>query len=457
MATGLQESGEYGGIMARSLATALLIVFLAKPADQAQERRPTGLPKKITWTFNFDAGWGSFGFANSLFTNPKEPGVNENLSDQWFEGYVKPALSGKYQFQSTSELYGKISAVGERTYGSIPAAFGEDVSSFQAEDLYIGWRSGSVLDHLGENGLDFSVGREQYTLGHGMLLFDGAAEGGSRGGYWTNARKAFQFAAIGRVRPGPHLVETFYLDRDELAESDSGSRVWGTNYELTLGEDTTLGATYMKWFADPAMKPERDGLNVFNVRAYATPIARIPDLSLEFEYASERNGDALHANAWTLQGTYELSGVTWTPALTYRYAFFQGDNPLTRRNEAFDPLFPGFYDWGSWWQGEIAGEYFLSNSNLKSHLVRAHVSPSDAVGGGLIFYKFIADRPASYAPHVTSSDLAFEIDAYVDWKLNQNFAISFLGAFADPGKAVQQATGRTKNFAYGMIYVAYSY
>ncbi|MGE5833939.1 MAG: alginate export family protein, partial [Acidobacteriota bacterium] len=443
--------------MTRSLGTALLIVFLAKPGEQAQDSRPTGLPKKIAWTFNFDAGWGSFGFANSLFTNPKEPGVTENLSDQWFEGYVKPALSGRYHFKSTAELYGKISAVGERTYGSIPAAFGEDVSSFQAEDLYIGWRSGTLLDRLGEHALDFSVGRQPYTLGHGMLLFDGAAEGGSRGGYWTNARKAFQFATIGRVRPGRHLVETFYLDKDELEESDSGSRLWGTNYEITLGDDTTLGATYMKWSADPAMKPERDGLNVFNVRAYATPIARVPDFSFEVEYAAERNGDALHSNAWTLQGTYELGSVRWTPALTYRYAFFQGDNPRTNRSEAFDPLFPGFYDWGSWWQGEIAGEYFLSNSNLKSHLVRAHVSPAEPLEGGLMFYKFIADRPASVAPRVTSSDLALEIDAYVDWKLNQNFAISFLGAFADPGKAVQQATGRTKNFAYGMVYVAYSY
>lgn len=430
----------------------------AEKSDQAKgEARPTGLPSGITWKFNFDAGWGTFGFANSLFNNPKEPGVNENLSDQWFEGYVKPALSGTYQFQSSSEIYGKLSAVGERTYGSIPAAFGEDVSSFQAEDLYIGWRSGKRFDRLGENALDFSVGREQYTLGHGMLLFDGAAEGGSRGGYWTNARKAFQFAAIGRVRPGPHLVEAFYLDKDELEENDTGSRLWGTNYELTLGEDTTLGATYLRFFADPAIKPGRDGLNVFNVRAYATPIGRVPDLSFEVEYASERHGDLLRSNAWTVQGTYEFGQVTWTPALTYRYAFFQGDDPETDRNEAFDPLFLGFYDWGSWWQGEIAGEYFLSNSNLKSHLVHAHVSPTEAIGGGLMFYKFIADQPASIAPRVTSSDLAVEVDAYVDWKLNQNFAISFLAAYADPGKAVRQATGRTKNFAYGMVYVAYTY
>ena len=206
-----------------------------RPQDK-QEDRATGLPSAIKWTFNFDAGWGTFGFGNSLFINPKEPGVDVNLSDQWFEGYVKPALSATYTFASSSEIYGKVSAVGERTYGSVPESFGQDVSSFGPEDLYIGWRSGKSLS-IGENALDFSVGREQYRLGHGFLLWDGAAEGGTRGGYWTNARKAFQFAAIGRFKPGPHTVEAFYLDKDELEESDSGSRLWGLNYEYAIGKE----------------------------------------------------------------------------------------------------------------------------------------------------------------------------------------------------------------------------
>ena len=49
----------------------------------------------------------------------------------------------------------------------------------------------------------------------------------------------------------------------------------------------------------------------------------------------------------------------WQPVLYYRYAFFEGDNPNTAANENFNPLFPAFNDWGSWWQGEIAGEWFL--------------------------------------------------------------------------------------------------
>ncbi len=174
-------------------------------------------------------------------------------------------------------------------------------------------------------------------------------------------------------------------------------------------------------------------------------------------YASERNADALNSNAWTLQGAYELSKTRWTPTLSYRYAFFEGDDPDTTANEAFDALFLGFSDWGTWWQGEIAGEYFLSNSNLVSYLFRAHVSPSDAIGAGLMFFKFVADKPASVAPGVTDKDLANEIDAYVDWELNSNFTVSVVGAYADPGKAVQQASGRTKNFAYGMFYLGYSF
>jgi hypothetical protein len=431
------------------------LALLGAAMANAQERS-TGLPAPVTWTFNFDAGWGTFGFANSLFENPKEPGIRENLSDQWFEGYVKPALSASYALGSTSEVYGSVSAVGERTYGSVPEVFGDDVSSFGPENLFIGWRSGKSLA-IGENALDLRVGRSEYQLGHGFLLYDGSAEGGSRGGYWTNARKAFELAAIGRFKPGAHTVEAFYLDKDELDEGETGSRLSGVNYEFSAGEANTFGVTYMKWMAHDAALPERDGLNVFNVRAYTAPIAPVPDLAFEFEYAWERNGDLLHSDAWTIQAAYQFSGRVWQPTVTYRYAVHQGDDPDTSRNEAFDPLFPGFYDWGTWWQGEIAGEYFLANSNLESHMARLHVDPNDSIGAGLLLFKFNVDQPRSLGPGVTATDAAFEIDAYTDWKVTSNATLSLVAAFANPGKAVEQSSGRTRNFTYGMAYVAYSF
>ena len=62
-------------------------------ADHPSEQRSTGLPAKVDWTFNLDAAWGMFGFANSLYRDVR-PDPSGNLDDNWFEGYAKPALSG---------------------------------------------------------------------------------------------------------------------------------------------------------------------------------------------------------------------------------------------------------------------------------------------------------------------------------------------------------------------------
>ncbi len=99
----------------------------------------------------------------------------------------------------------------------------------------------------------------------------------------------------------------------------------------------------------------------------------------------------------------------------------------------------------------------MANSNLASHQLRLHFAPSETIGTGVIAWDFLADQPASIGPNVTARDIAFEMDWYMDWKLNRNFTASFVAAFANPGKLVEQNSGRTKNFGYGMIYLAYSY
>jgi len=425
-------------------------------APAAPEERPTGLPSGVQWTFNFDAGAGGFGFRNSLFEDPKE-GVKETFGDNWAEGFAKPAISGKVNGVAGGELFGKFSVVGERTYASPPELVGPDESSFFPEDAFIGWRSGKAIPALGDNGLEVTVGRAPFTIGHGLILWDGAAEGGSRGGYWSNARKAWAFATIGRIKTGPNTLEAFYLKKDELPERITDTRLWGGNYEFRPGARNTFGATYLHLWANPAVSPQRNDLNVYNLRAYTAPVPMVPDVTVDAEYVWERNQDRLHADAWTAQGAYELSMVTWKPKFTYRYAFFQGDDPSTTRNEAFDPLLLGFSDWGYWWQGEIAGEYFLSNSNLISHMVRAHVTPNDSIGAGAMYYKFLLDQPGSFAPGVTDRHLLDEIDGYCDWKINKNFTASFVLAFAHPELAAQQAFNRTQNFRYGMVFLAYSY
>ena len=101
------------------------------PAPE-EEERSTGLPGKGHWTFNLDAALGAFGFANSLYTNVR-PDPSGNLGDNWVESFVKPAISASFGV-GESELYGKLSAVGERTFAAPPSLVGEEASSFQVED-----------------------------------------------------------------------------------------------------------------------------------------------------------------------------------------------------------------------------------------------------------------------------------------------------------------------------------
>jgi hypothetical protein len=190
------------------------------------------------------------------------------------------------------------------------------------------------------------------------------------------------------------------------------------------------------------------------VRAFTAPFPNFKALSFEAEYAIEDNDTALDSTAWNVLVAYQLE-MTWKPKVSYRYAFFEGDDPATPENEAFDGLFTGFNDWGTWWQGEIAGEYFVSNSNLISHQLRVHAQPSEAIATGLIFYDFVLDNVESAG--VTADDVAQELDWYLDWTINDNFLLSVVAAVAEPGDAVEQSSGRTDTFWYGMLFAAYSF
>jgi hypothetical protein len=442
----------------RMLASVAVLVTLDATTTHGQEPAkedswaPPGLPAGLDWTFNFDATVGYFSFGNSLYTDPKPDQPSGDLTANWLEGSLKPALSAEYTTDSSAQFYGKLSGVGERTYGASPSLVGGDANSFELEDFHIGWRSGNSLEGLGENALEFTVGRSRYRLGNGLLLWDGAAEGGSRGGYWTNARQAFEMAVIAKFKLGNNTFEGFYLERDDLPESESDTQLAGVNYEYAIGEDTTLGGTYMQFSADPAVRPERDGLNVYNLRAYSAPF-RNKALSFEVELVQEDNGDLLDSMAYNALVAYQLN-TRWQPKISYRYALFEGDDPATATNDSFDGLLTGFSDWGSWWQGEIAGEYFVSNSNLASHQLRVHTTPTESISTGLILWDFLLDQVAVSGD---PDDVAFELDWYMDWSVNDNFVMSFVAALAEPGDAVEASSGRTDTFLYGMIFAAYSF
>ena len=252
----MSHTGHPKSAVRAALLTLLFAAASAAVAQDSAQARPTGLPKQVEWKFDVGAGLGWFGFGNSLYTNVR-PDPSGDLSENWVEAYFKAGLGGIYHLKK-SEFVGKLSAVGEGTFSAPPPIVGGEATSFGLEDAYLGWHSGTTIGKT-ENLLELSAGRKPYTIGHGMVIWDGAAEGGSRGGFWSNARKAWEFAGVARFAPKNNTFDAFYLDRAEVPENKTNTKLWGVNYEFAPSDVMVLGATYAKISADPSIKPLRDG------------------------------------------------------------------------------------------------------------------------------------------------------------------------------------------------------
>ena len=433
------------GSRTRRLFALTLALALAASAASADDRAAGS----GGWEYGITAGLGYFNFRNSLFTeiDPDPPG---NLSDDWFEFFARPRVAFEYE-SGPGTFFGEASWAYARTGSDAADISGGTADSTDFDKLYLGWRTG-----FGDEGrFEVAAGRYPYQIANGFLISDGYADGGSRGAVWSNPRQAW--APGGKLQFGysSHDAELFYLERDERPESDSDTRIAGVNYRWRgRGGDLEFGASYWSMDANE-LAPQRDGAKVWNLRFYGRPFG-VP-LDIEAEWAEQDNGPALDATSWYVQPYWTWEDAAWQPVLYYRYGYFQGDDPDTPANEDFDPLFPAFHDWGSWWQGEIAGEYFLSNSNAVIQMLRLHATPSATTGTGLLFFDYRLDQPGSYEGGVVSSDLGWEIDWYLDWQARRWLTLSFVLARAEPGAAVQEAFDRTDPFLYAMVYGTFDF
>jgi hypothetical protein len=218
-----------------------------------------------------------------------------------------------------------------------------------------------------------------------------------------------------------------------------------------------LGVVYFNVYDSKTVS--RDGLNGVYGYHEATPLSSLPDLSYSTSYVWEsnsKNSGLKNAIAWYAGPAYELSRLSWKPQLFYRYASFSGGG-----TKAFDPLFAGLTDWGTWFQGEILGEFVLSNSNLDSHQVRLKLAPNEIVTLNLIYYKFLLyDQNQDFGvtpSHVTSSSLADEVDMILDvspanwWSMTATFAI------AVPNDGFREAVGGSATWLSGMLYTNFNF
>ena len=175
--------------------------------------------------------------------------------------------------------------------------------------------------------------------------------------------------------------------------------LWSAGFDFlhVYNADSTPGT-----FSFPSGEPSstlsifgnRNGVNVYSGYLAGSFFKFDPDIRFHSQFALQRN-DAVDrqvkAAAWYVEPGYKFSALPLTPQLNLRYAHFSGDpNPQDGLKQTYDPLFTtgGDRGFGSWFLGEIFGQYISPNSNLNVAMAHLKFSPLDPVEAGLIYYDF---------------------------------------------------------------------
>lgn len=372
--------------------------------------------------------------------------------DSWSESLIRPGLEGQVVLANSQSIYGRIDVVQANTFGGIDASFTNaelgDVSWLGIDKAYLGWRSGTLFSSLGTDFLDLSFGRQIYTTGTAFLFGSEGGAGFRRAAYYLGGRRSADYAAIARLKTGPWSGDLFYFENNSLFPYNTSAG--GATVEYAFTPTATLGGTMAALESDV---PSRDGMHLFDLRGSVKPFelgqgpAALQPLTFAAEFVREDREDGMDdGSGWYASVSYQFAQLPWKPELTYRYASFDED---------YDVLFYSAVDWGSWFQGEITGEYDLFNENLDSHMLRLKLQPAEPLTVNLIHYAFSLHD--AQAMGVTSDDYVDEWNLIVDWTATPHLTLSLVGAYALPDDGAKQRFGDDENWTAGMVMATVRY
>ena len=381
----------------------------------------------------------------------------------WFELAVTPGIQGSLGLGGFGKLAARLSGVYTFTGGGLDGAGTNPPpdthpSTFLLEDAYLRWTSGDVFPFVDKDGIEISAGAQRFRpVGSGFLVWSGSSNGGTRGAFWLGARRAFENTGVLRIRKDGFRGDFFYITPHD--NPDTNTDVLGTNLEYDITDRTNIGFMYLNVLNSRRVR--RDGLNVFNFRGNTAPLASLPGLQFNGELALEENGKKVNSALGGYVGVaYEFADVLWKPRVSYRFAGFSGDKRGST-DKAFDPLFYGQSDWGTWFQGEILGNWVTANSNLLSWLLRLELRPVESVTLNLLYFHFnlaqfttteVSRDDVVHTVNVNSKNLGDEVNFAVDWEVNKHLLLTGVYGFNVPGKAARAFTGGSKVWNHFMLY-----
>jgi|GEM_PF-557614 len=432
-----------------------------------------------------------------------------NSSPAWAEGFLKPELKLTYHNGSVGTIFSDISAVGAATAGQgdanyLSTTYGTP-ARFDLEEAYVGYSTDMPFGNPGDTAI-LTLGRQAFTVGDSFLIGSGTVNAGQRSNYWMAPRTAFNGFGTLKLNAEPVRADIFLLQNTTnqriTRNTDQPSTTFAginTEYFITAGtagadgatnyadRQFYFGGTYLNILdasseggnANGAFSNnyvgvgnlsalntygDRKGMNVFDLHMGGNPISGPPiiaDASFYGEFVRELNDSEnrkVNATAYYVEPGYTLSSVYGKPHFAYRYAHFSGDKVSpsdgNSTKHAYDPLFyaSGPRDFGTWYMGEIAGQYQLFNSNEDVHMLSASIQATAQIKLMANYYRFMLDQSEATL-HINNRHFSDEFDLVGEYAYSAATNFALVGAVSrssDAAKVYYQTNYSTTpgNYTY---------
>ncbi len=274
-------------------------------------------------------------------------GILNVESERYFR--LKTSLWGEWVFNRNVSAYARIS--NEAKY--YVSSFSPDNEGFQQDEIFF---EHLFLDIKNTAGLpvDLRIGRQDIKYGDGLLIWDGSPVSADRAKSFNAAKATWRLDGNNSVDfvyiyapmtdtllPSIHPAKTGRAYQDNkriLNTSDSKAFVvYGNN---NVGRGLTLEPYYIYKREEEinAMNPRLD-LNTIGARF----VYNFTPWKLRGEFAHQfgeyKGGRDRRGNGGNVFISRAFENTFWKPELEAGYLYLSGDNPNTRTNEGWDPLF----------------------------------------------------------------------------------------------------------------------
>ncbi|WP_257640860.1 hypothetical protein [Acetobacter okinawensis] len=430
-------------------------------------------------------------FGGGSYTAHPSGGYTRHANTTYGELYAKPMLKGEWQTGWGFDVIGSASAIGATTLGDGDAQQVSQTSgtprSVYLEEAYAGVRVPVSLVG-GHQVLTVQGGRQAFAVDDGFLIGKGTYSAGERGAWWYAPRFAFSGPGVIKLEGDPVRADVFMLESNADNSIDRGYDRPKTSF---VGFDVT-------WFVN---KSGGHGASVYADRAAYVTLTyfhvRDADTSAHYNYSTRADRDGMNVAALSWGGTllpvkalgisknftfygnfvseqnshpgngytgvsafgmyfepgYTFSTLPWAPHLFYRYTRFGGGSNAeggVKHNYDTFFLYDGKrYTYGGYWPGEIVGMYLAPLSDLEDHQIDLTVippvhlfRPKDSLKLGLHFYDLSLIHASGMGLKNTGRHVSDELDASVEYTLDENTSAALAGgaAFAGPaGRALSKA------------------